>query len=88
VLHYLRCRGFRSVAYLDDFLCFGSTYHECLENITITVTLSESLGFLAIKEKSVLLPSTMIVFLGLEYDSVRMTVGLPADKRSSVLHRV
>ena len=88
VLHYLRCRGFRSVAYLDDFLCFGSTYQECLENITVTMTLFESLGFLVNKEKSVLLPSTKIVFLGLEYDSVRMTVGLPADKRSSVLHQV
>lgn len=46
VLSFLRCRGYMSVLYLDDFLLFGTSYGNCLENITTTISLLEDLGFI------------------------------------------
>jgi len=88
VVQFLRRRGFRSVIYLDDLLCFGESQEECEKNIRESVELFQSLDFRINSEKSVLVPTTTITFLGLTYDSLAMTVALPQEKRGEVLERV
>ena len=41
----LRARGFRSVIYLDDWLCIGCNLEECMKNGLATVELLQKLGF-------------------------------------------
>lgn len=53
VIAKLRGLGFKSVIYLDDFLLLGSTYAECSKNVSYTLTILRSLGFLINVQKSV-----------------------------------
>lgn len=84
VVSFLRNRGFLSVSYLDDLLCLGSSYEECLRNVKETVTLLECLGFVINYEKSNLEPQTSCKFLGFIYDTTHMTLSLPLDKRNKI----
>lgn len=45
VISHLRFQGYKNVCYLDDILCLGSTYSECLKNVRATLNLLECLGF-------------------------------------------
>lgn len=51
VVAHLRYRGYSSVIYLDDLLCLGRTYTECLNNVKETVNLLQCLGFVINFEK-------------------------------------
>lgn len=44
VVNYLREKGFTSVVYLDDWLCFGENVEECAKNIKSTQQVLRSLG--------------------------------------------
>lgn len=46
VIYSLRKEGLFSVIYLDDFLLIAPTYNQCLKNISITMKLLSSLGFI------------------------------------------
>ena len=73
-------QGFpRVVAYLDDFLCVGSTREECAATMTRLMGLLRCLGF-AINYNKVQGPTQTIVFLGIEIDSVRFQLRLPDNK--------
>ena len=50
------------------------------QEAAIVVKTLDSLGFIIKKEKSVLIPSQIMVFLGYVIDSVEMTVSLPEEK--------
>lgn len=39
------------VVYLDDIVCFGPSYDECVINVKNTIKLLESLGFMLNKDK-------------------------------------
>lgn len=84
VVAYLRGRGFKSVCYLDDLFCIGSSYDECLRNVKETVALLECLGFVVNYEKSNLHPQKTCKFLGFIYDTTKMTLSLPIDKRNKI----
>lgn len=84
VVTYLRYRGFASVVYLDDLLCIGRTYAECLRNVTETINLLQCLGFVINFTKSSLEPSQQIKFLGFIYNSIDMSLSLPNDKREHI----
>lgn len=84
VVGFLRSRGFLSVSYLDDLLCLGSSYEECLRNVKETVKLLECLGFVINYDKSNLQPQTSCKFLGFIYDTTDMTLSLPLDKRNKI----
>ncbi|KAK2571538.1 hypothetical protein P5673_004144 [Acropora cervicornis] len=62
----IRNKGIRLVIYLDDMAIISSSRERFIIN----------------KEKSVLIPSQKIVFLGYVIDSVAMTVSLPEEKLS------
>lgn len=76
----LRTLGLHSVFYLDDSLLAGSTYKACKENIQKTAGLLQSAGFSVSMEKSSLIPSRTLEFLGFIYNTVDMTCTLPERK--------
>lgn len=84
VAEYLRSRHMISVYYLDDIFCIGRTYAECFENIKLTLNLLENLGFIINYEKSSLVPKMQCKFLGFIFDSVKMTITLPEEKRIKI----
>lgn len=88
VVAHLRYRGYSSVIYLDDMLCIGRTYDECLSNVKETVNLMQCLGFIINFEKSNLQPSQQIKFLGFIYKTIDMSLSLPDNKREHILKLV
>lgn len=88
VVSFLRDKGLFIVNYLDDFLCLGNSYDDCLNCVNETVNLLTNLGFVINYEKSQLVPSQCRQFLGFELDSVNMTIGLPIGKRNKILNLV
>lgn len=52
IVKYLREYNVCCVVYLDDFLILGYTENECKKNVSLTVNLPESLGFIIIMAKS------------------------------------
>ena len=61
----LRKQSFGSVAYLDDSFLKAATFSECANNVKASVTLLKSLGFVIHPDKSVLVPTQKLTFLGL-----------------------
>ncbi|XP_045446325.1 uncharacterized protein LOC123654470 [Melitaea cinxia] len=84
VMNHLRSKGYRSVIYLDDILCIGDTFSECVRNVTETLNLLERLCFVVNWEKSMLLPQQNCRFLGFTFNTVEMSLGLPVDKRNKI----
>ena len=60
----LRQAGHLSVGYIDDSYLQGNDYARCLENIKATITLFSKLGLVTHPDRSVLLTTQQIVFLG------------------------
>ncbi|XP_071153666.1 uncharacterized protein [Mytilus edulis] len=80
----LRRMGYVNIGYIDDSLLFGDTELECKNNVTETVNLVSSLGFIVHKEKSVFTPKKCIKFLGFYIDSETMIVTLPVEKQDTI----
>ena len=76
----IRNKGIRLVIYLDDMAIISSSRELSSQEGAIVVQILESLGFIINREKSVLIPSQKIVFLGYVIDSLAMTVSLPEEK--------
>lgn len=88
VMTYLRCKGHKSVIYLDDILCIGKTYTECLNNVNETLRVLTCLGFVINYKKSSLLPQQECKFLGFIYNTTNLSVSLPIDKRCNIAQLV
>ena len=80
----LLCQLGIRVIYLDDMLIMAETQEMAKCHAAMTVNLLESLGFTVNYQKSVLLPTTTIEFLGFLVDSKTLTLSLPKgqDKES------
>ncbi len=77
-------RGFDLVvAFQDDFLIIGKTYAECLEAWLILIDLLLGLGFQLSQKKSVG-PTTCLVFLGIQLDTVSCQCSLPREKLEDI----
>lgn len=85
VYSFLRNLGHISTGYIDDSLLGGQTVKLCLQNVHDTSDLMTKLGFMINKEKSVLVPTTKITYLGFDIDSEEMTVRLTAEKISQIV---
>ena len=84
VKRMLNRRGLKAtVVYLDDFFIKADTLNECAAALQILVQLVRKLGF-QINWNKVVDPTTKLTFLGIEIDSVNMTLRLPDEK----LHQV
>ena len=76
----LRKMGHSNVAYIDDSLLQSDTFDLCLINISDTVKLIDSLGLTTHPEKSIVIPTQCIEFLGFLLNSIDMTVRLAPRK--------
>ena len=72
--------GVEVIHYLDDFLLFGPKESpQCAEALAHTMGKCKELGVPVAPHKTEG-PSTTLVFLGIELDTMLMTVRLPAEK--------
>ena len=74
---YLWKRGIRIIVYLDDFLNLGSSIEDSRATTLLTLDLLHWLGFTINWEKSILVPSQSLTFLGLCINSLALSLSLP-----------
>lgn len=84
VITFLRYQGYKNVFYLDDILCIGDNFSDCLNNVNATLKLLECLGFVINYDKSSLTPKQTCKFLGFVFNSVNQTITLPQEKRQKI----
>ena len=80
----LRNLGHLSVAYIDDSYLQADTYELCVHNVIDTLSLFHQLGFVIHPDKSVLIPTQRLTFLGFVLDSQSMTVALTGEQAVKV----
>ena len=80
----LRNLGHLSVAYIDDSYLQAATYELCVHNVIDTLSLFHQLGFVIHPDKSVLIPTQRLTFLGFVLDSQSMTVALTREQAVKV----
>ena len=80
----LRRIQIRIIIYLDNMLLMSQTINGLEIAKDTLIFLLQSLGFVTNLQKSVLEPLQKIEFLGLEIDSVRMTLTLPQEKVTKI----
>ena len=78
-LAYFRQKGCTVSGYIDDFFIQGIDFRECYSSLEGAVLLFIQLGFHVRPEKSVLIPSQSLTFLGHNLNSVSMTVTLTQE---------
>ena len=69
------------IVYLDDILVLGSSPEEGKAHVELIIWILFQLGFVINMEKSQLVPTQKIQFLGFWIDSTLMTTFLPKDRR-------
>ncbi|MEL7520178.1 MAG: reverse transcriptase domain-containing protein, partial [Cyanobacteria bacterium J06553_1] len=74
--------GVQVLMYLDDWLIFASTFPECEAMVRRTLEIGRGMGLLFNLEKSHLLPSRCIQWLGMSWDSVSCRLSLSEDNRA------
>lgn len=67
--------------YIDDILILAESEEMVKNNTQQIVTDLEYLGWLLQPEKSVLIPSQTIIFLGLEFDLINGKIQIPQEKK-------
>ena len=76
----LRQMGHTNVGYIDDSYLQGPSFDDCSNNVQDTVHLFSKVGFLLNQEKSILVPSHELTFLGFILNSLMMTVRPTPEK--------
>ena len=71
------------VVYLDDFLIISKSKEQCALALQVLIKLLRKLGF-SIHWGKVVDPTQIITFLGIELDSICMSLRLPHDKLTSI----
>lgn len=81
----IRQQGISSFYYIDDSLIEADNFAQSEQHANFLVDLLEKLGFFVNREKSVLVPSTAIHYLGHILDSVKFKVFLPDEKIDKII---
>ena len=81
----LRVQGYTNSGYIDDSILLGDTFNECEQNVSETQTLMTNVGFMIHENKSVLIPTHNLTFLGNDIDSVKMIITLPTSKVQTIV---
>lgn len=76
----LRQQGHISVAYIDNSWLTADNLSQCTKNVIDTTSLLDKVGFVIHPEKSVLLLTQIITFLGFVLNSIVMQVSLTPDR--------
>lgn len=84
VLSHLRKLGVIVSCYIDDCIFIADSENELIENVRYAVQLFDSVGLTINLNKSVLVPSKEVEFLGFILNSTDMTVSLPARRRDCI----
>ena len=87
VVALLRQQGIRLIIYLDDILIMAESSNLELHQAASALNLLESLGFIVNYEKSHLVPTQEIEFLGLLVNSKNLTLILPGEKLRKIRKR-
>ncbi|MEL7079368.1 MAG: reverse transcriptase domain-containing protein, partial [Cyanobacteria bacterium J06582_2] len=87
-LNQLRLQGIQIVGYLDDLLLWSSSEEQCYQDVQSATTFLTSLGFQINHKKSRLVPSQIFEWLGIQWDLVRSTIGLPLAKQEAAVRRI
>lgn len=66
--------------YIDDLILQGRTYTDCVQNVIDTVSQLDPLGFVIHPDKSVFIPTQVLVVLGFVINTVTMTIYLTTEK--------
>ncbi|XP_033099816.1 E3 ubiquitin-protein ligase UBR4-like [Anneissia japonica] len=75
-------RGIRIFMYLDDWLVVANSRVTLLHHLSIVLDMTETVGFIINREKSVLVPTQLPLFLGAHIDLVH-SVAFPSTGRIS-----
>ena len=73
---------------MDDSYLQGYTFSTCEDNVNATVDLLQFLGFTIHSEKTVLVPSQEIEFLGFVLNSVEMKIKLTDCKSGKIISKI
>ena len=84
----LRKQGYPSVIFVDDSYLQGNTKPECEDNVQATICLLKKLGFTINEEKSILIPTQAIEFLGFIISSLDMTMELNERKITDIKKKI
>ena len=82
---YLRKCGHTSVIFIDDSWLKSAQYDDCVENIVATLSLLDKLGFIVHPDRSILIPTQQIVFLGFILDSLKMCVSHTSERAQKLI---
>ena len=85
VFAYLREKGYMSTAYIDDSCLQGQTSLECSDNISATIKFMDSLGLTINPDKSVLIPTRQIIFIGFLLCSETMIIRPTSEKIDKII---
>ena len=80
----LRRKGHESVVFVDDTYLQGDNFEDCRQNGISTMNLLRQLGFKIQNEKSVLIPTPSIQFLGFILNSICMRISLSHEKSANI----
>ena len=84
----LRRLGHLCFGYIDDTYLQGDTSNECSRTVDATVDLFPKVGLITHLDKSVLIPTQKLVFLGFILDSLLMLVRLTPEKAKNVCFKL
>ena len=76
--------GHTNVGYIDDSYLQGLSFEDCSNNVPDTVHLFTKVGFLLNQEKSILVPSHELMFLGFNVNSLTMAVRPTPEKATKL----
>jgi ribonuclease HI len=80
VIKLAREKGIRLIVYLDDILILASSKEMLNQQSIVVLDLLQQLGFTINKEKSSLIPSQVVDYLGFQINSRSMMIKLPKFK--------
>ena len=88
LIAWLRLRGIRLHAYLDDVLILGDSPQQVLHALMMTIQVFTWAGFIINVKKSDLTPSQDLVYIGGRFRTDLGRVFLPEDRRESLIRVV
>ncbi|CAH2301722.1 Hypothetical predicted protein [Pelobates cultripes] len=88
IISHVRQRGFLCLYYLDDILLLNPEVDTFVQQIDYLISLLQDLRFIVNLQKSILVPTQNILFLGFMLDTMDMTLGVPRDKWEKILAQI
>ncbi|KAM4027625.1 uncharacterized protein ACNLHF_023307 isoform 1-T1 [Anomaloglossus baeobatrachus] len=84
VVAVLHLQGLAVIPYLDDLLVKASSSVDCQRSVSLTVATLIQFGWLVNLPKSTLTPTQVLLYLGMQFETLPALVKLPLVKRQSL----